>query len=69
MLGKNVDELAGSLGDRKGLIVSHNELSGRKLFFKIQNIELLFSLWDAKIRNEGDTQTDPCQIDQKVIAT
>lgn len=65
---QHIHKLLGCLRDREVFIISHDDLSGRELFLKIQDVQVFIVVWDTEIRHEGDPQPDPGQIDEKIVA-
>ena len=45
-----------------------NQLTLWKLFFGLDDKELVGILWYTVVRNKSDAQSDPCEIDQKIVA-
>ena len=49
-------------------IVGHGQFAGGKLFLCLQHKEVFAVVTDAVIRDKGDAQADPGQIQQQVVA-
>ena len=45
-----------------------NQLTLWKLFFGLDDKELVGILWYTVVRNKSDAKSDPCEIDQKIVA-
>ena len=44
-----------------------NQLTLWKLFFGLDDKELVGILWYTVVRNKSDAKSDPCEIDQKIV--